>query len=110
MIPRRNINFKVMKNNGNVFVGVNGHLDGTTAYEVRSTLQRIHGTCQGKTLVLDLRAIRFFEYFGIAALSRFINNHGRQFQEINLRGLRGPTQELFKRFGVENFDGTDGDS
>ena len=109
MITRRHINFKVMKNNGNVFVRVNGHLDGTTAYEVRRTLQRIHGIGQGKTLVIDLRAIRFFEYFGITALSRFINNHGRQFQEIRLRGLRGSTQNVFKHFGVENFDGTDGD-
>jgi anti-anti-sigma factor len=92
-----------MQNNGNVFVRVNGHLDGTTAYEVRSTLQRICGTCRGKTLVLDLRAIRFFEYFGITALSRFISNHGRQFQEIRLAGLRTPTQNVFKRFGVECF-------
>ena len=109
MIPRRHINFKVMKNNGNVFVRVNGHLDGTTAYEVRSTLQRIHGTCQGKTLVLDLGAIRFFEYFGVTALSRFIGIHGGRFQEIRLTGLRGPTQNVFKRFGVENFDRKDGD-
>ena len=103
MIPRRHIDFKVMKNNGNVFVRVNGHLDGTTAYEVQSTLQRIHGTCRGKTLVLDLRAIRLFEYFGVSALSRFIGNHGGQFQEIRLTGLRAATQNMFKCFGVECF-------
>ena len=101
MSQRRHINFKVMKNNGNVFVRTNGHLDGTTALAVQSTLQRIHGTCQGKTWILDLRTIRFFEYFCIAALARFINKNGRQFQEIRLAGLRAPTRNVFNRFGVE---------
>jgi anti-anti-sigma factor len=109
MIPRRHINFTVTKNSDNVFVRVNGYLDGTSAYEMRRTLQRIHGTCQGKTLVLDLGAIRFFEYFGVTALSGFIGNHGGRFHEIRLTGLRASTQNVFKRFGVENFYRKDGD-
>lgn len=101
MTAKDRVELRIQRNNGKIVMYLDGYLDGGGANKVVHTLQSIHGDFQGRTVVLDLSAIKRLEYFGIATLSQFIRNHGRQFRGIKLDGLDTSAQSIFKRFGVE---------
>ena len=102
MAKKKSINLKIMRSNGNVFMRIEGHLDGSGACQVERVLERLREKTRNCMLIFDLRGIRNFEYFGIAILAKIIRGQRRHFQEISLTGLQASTESGFRRFGVEN--------
>jgi anti-anti-sigma factor len=102
MAKKRSINLKIMQSTGNVFMRIEGHLDGSGACQVEHALKRLQEKTRNCRLIFDLSGIRNFEHFGIAILAKSIRDQKRHFQEISVTGLQASTESIFRRFGVEN--------
>ena len=102
MAKKKSINLKIMQSKGDVFMRIEGHLDGSGACQEERALKRLHEKTRNCKLILGLRGIRNFEYFGIAILAKNIRSQRRHFQEVSVTGLQTSTESIFKRFGVEN--------
>ncbi len=102
MAKKKSISLKILRSNGNVFMRIEGHLDGNGACQVERVLERLQEKTRNCKLILDLSGIRNFEYFGVAILARGIRGQKRHFQEISLTGLQASAESVFRRFGLES--------
>jgi anti-anti-sigma factor len=102
MAAKGRMQLKIKRDNGKVVMSLNGYLDGSGACQVEHALRRLKKIPKDSKLIFDLGRVRNFEYFGIAILAKSIRNQRKCFQEISLTGLPPSTENVFKRFGLEN--------
>ena len=102
MTKKHGFNLKVTENKDNVLLRIKGGLDGSGACELENVLKRLRNVPKAGRLTLDLSGIRDFDYFGIVHFARAIRRQKKHFHEICLTGLEATTENLFKRFGLEN--------
>ena len=102
MAKKRRFNLKVMRNNDKVLLRLKGDLNGSSACQMEHALERLWDAAKVSRLTVDFSGVRHFDYFGVAHSAKAIRRQRYRFPEISLSGLEATTENLFKRFGLEN--------
>ena len=102
MAQKHRFNLKVISNNGKVFLRLKGDLNGSSACQMEHALERLWDAAKVSRLTVDFSGVRHFDYFGVAHSAKAIRRQRYRFPEISLSGLEATTENLFKRFGLEN--------
>jgi len=92
----------IEQENGRVSVRIVGDLDGRGAGQVQRSLDRLSHLSKAAELTVDLSALRDFDYFGVVTFAKTMRTQLNRFREVRLTGLEGPSEKLFKRFGLDN--------
>lgn len=93
---------KIQRKNDKVVIYLTGTLDGSSACQVEHALERELREGEAARLVVDLSRVRNFEYFGIATFAKIVRGQKTSPHKITLIGLPRSTENVFRRFGLEN--------
>ena len=102
MAVKRRSQLEIQRDNGKVVIYLKGNLDGSSACQVESALERLQGLPGNGKLIFDLRGVRSFEYFGVAILAKSIRRQKNNFQQVSLIGLQISVEDVFRHFGLES--------
>lgn len=102
MAKKDKFNLKVKRTNDKVLIRLTGYLNGSGSCQMENTLERLRDLPKAGKLTVDLSGIRDFDYFGVVHFAKAIRRQRCRFFEISLTGLKETTENLFKRFGLEN--------
>lgn len=81
-------------------VCLSGKLDGSTAWQVKHTLDGLLKSAKGSRLQLDFQRVRQWERFGAAILARSLKQMGTRFREVTLIGVDAALEKAFKSLGL----------